>query len=62
MAGLTEIVPDLNADQFRNAVRLSFEETFNIRWSLSALSQAELSLARELEEQKYLSRQWNFRR
>ena len=62
MAGLTEIVPDLDADQFRNAVRLSFEETFNIQWSMAPLSQEELSLARELEEEKYLSRQWNFRR
>jgi lipoyl(octanoyl) transferase len=62
MAGLREIVPDLDADQFRNAVRLSFEETFNIQWSLSPLSREELSLAQELEEEKYLSRQWNFRR
>jgi lipoate-protein ligase A len=62
MAGVREIVPDLDADQFRNAVRLSFEETFNIRWSLAPLSREELSLARELEEEKYLSRQWNFRR
>ena len=62
MAGLTEIVPDLDAGQFRNAVRLSFEETFNIQWSLAPLSREELSLARELEEEKYRSRQWNFRR
>jgi len=62
MAGLTEIVPDLDADQFRNAVRISFEETFNIQWKIAPLSLEELSLARELEEEKYLSRQWNFRR
>jgi lipoate-protein ligase A len=62
MAGLTEIVPDLDADRFRNAIKLSFEETFDIQWSLSPLSREELSLARELEEEKYLSRQWNFRR
>lgn len=62
MAGLKEIVPDLDADQFRNAVRLSFEETFNIQWNVSPLSREELSLAKELEEEKYLSRQWNFRR
>jgi lipoyl(octanoyl) transferase len=61
MAGLTAIVPDLDAEQFKNAVRLSFEETFNIQWSLSPLSKEELSLAQVLEE-KYLSRQWNFRR
>ena len=61
MAGLAEIVAGLDAAQFRNAVRLSFEETFNIQWSLDALSKEELSLARALEE-KYLSRQWNFRR
>ena len=62
MAGLRESVPDLDAGQFRNAVRLSFEETFDMQWSLSPLSREELSLARELEEEKYLSRQWNFRR
>ncbi len=62
MTGLTEIVPDLDADQLRNAVRLSFEETFNIQLSLCPLSREDLSLARELEEEKYLSRQWNFRR
>jgi lipoyl(octanoyl) transferase len=62
MVGLTEIVSDLDADQFRNAVRLSFEETFNIQWNVSPLSREELSLAGELEEEKYLSRQWNFRR
>ena len=50
MAGLAEIVPDLDAGKFRNAVRLSFEETFNIQWSLDALSKEELSLARDLRK------------
>ena len=62
MAGLTEIVPDVNPGQFKKAVKLSFEETFNIQWNVSPLSLEELSLARELEEEKYRSRQWNFRR
>jgi lipoate-protein ligase A len=60
--GLTDIVPDLSIDQFKHAVRRSFEETFEIQLNRAPLSQEELALARKLKDEKYLSRQWNFRR
>ena len=36
MAGLMEAVPDLSDENFRNIVKISFEEAFNIEF-ISAL-------------------------
>jgi len=62
MNGLKEIIPKLNPDDLKNAIRISFEEIFNIKLIFSPLSKEEISLAGELETQKYLSNQWNFKR
>jgi lipoate-protein ligase A len=60
--GLKKILSDLNTESFKNAIRVSFEETFSIRFIPSHPSHEEVSLARELEVKKYLSPQWNFQR
>lgn len=60
--GLKDIFPDLNTNDLQNAIRISFEETFDARLISSSPSQEEVSLAQELEAQKYLSHQWNFKR
>ena len=60
--GLKEIAPSIEYAAFRDAVRLSFEETFGIELVLSSPSGEEISLARELELAKYTSREWTFRR
>lgn len=62
ITGLKDIFPDLNTDDLKNAIRNSFEETFDTRLISSSPSQEEVSLAQELENQKYLSHQWNFKR
>jgi lipoate-protein ligase A len=62
IAGLKEILLELNPDDLKNAIRISFEETFNIKLIPSPSSQEELSIAQELEAKRYLSPQWNFRR
>lgn len=62
MAGLSELVPALAPDSFKEAVRLSFEEVFNVRFIRSSLSQDEFLLAHEFQAQRYLSREWNFQR
>lgn len=60
--GLKDIFPELNPDDFKNVIRISFEETFNVRLIPSSPSREEVSLAKELETQKYLSHEWNFKR
>jgi lipoyl(octanoyl) transferase len=60
--GLDDIVPDLIPDDLKTAIRISFEETFDIRLSVSSPSSEEVDLARELEAGKYRSHDWNFRR
>ncbi len=59
---LKDIFPDLNIDDLKDAIRISFEENFDARLITSSPSQEEASLAQELEAQKYLSHQWNFKR
>jgi lipoate-protein ligase A len=60
--GLKDIFPELNPDDFKNIIRLSFEETFNTGLILLSPLKEEVSLAKELETQKYLSHEWNFKR
>ncbi len=62
MIGLRDIVPGLGCDSLREAIKVSFEETFGIRFLLSGPSPAESRLALELESQKYLSPRWNLQR
>lgn len=62
ITGLKEILPELNPYDLKNAIRTSFEETFDTRLIPSSLSKEEISLAQELEAQKYLSHHWNFNR
>jgi lipoate-protein ligase A len=59
---LNELSPDLNYNGLKEAVRISFEETFDHSLSVSSLSKEEISFAQELETQKYLSHEWTFRR
>ena len=60
--GLKNILSDLSIENFKNAIRISFEETFNIRLVSSCPSQEEVFLMGELEIRKYRSHQWNFQR
>jgi lipoate-protein ligase A len=60
--GLKKILSDLNIESFKNAIRASFEDTFDTRLISSFPSHEEVSLAGELEVRKYLSPQWNFQR
>ena len=62
LKGLKEIIPGLNPADFKNSIKMAFEETFDIKLMPSYPSQEELSLAEELEAKKYLSSQWNFQR
>ena len=62
ISGLKEIHPELNINRLKNAISTSFEEIFDTRLIISSPSQDEVSLAQELEFQKYLSDQWNFKR
>jgi lipoate-protein ligase A len=60
--GLSSIVPLLNMTRVKDAIKTSFEETFDVKFVFSAPSEQESLLARELETRKYLSREWNFSR
>jgi len=62
IVGLKDLFPDLNTNDLKNAIRISFEETFDAKLVSSSPSQEEVVLAHVLEAQKYLSHQWNFKR
>jgi lipoate-protein ligase A len=62
MIGLREVVPDLDPAHFRETVRRSFEETFGVPLTPSALSREESLHAAELEARKYQSRAWTLQR
>jgi lipoate-protein ligase A len=53
MIGLREALPDLDPEQFKEAIRISFEKTFRIRFRCSDPSPEEIHLARELEARQY---------
>jgi lipoate-protein ligase A len=62
MIGLEEIAPGIDYKRLKDAISASFEETFDTRFILSSPSKEEIADALELETQKYLSHEWNFRR
>jgi lipoate-protein ligase A len=62
MAGLMEAVPDLSDEKFRNIVKISFEEAFNIEFFSALPSNEEEVLARKLDSEKYRTEEWNFRK
>ena len=62
LCGLKDLVPGLDPSRLKDAIRSSFEEIFDVSFIISAPSKEEVSLARELESQKYSSRLWTFNR
>jgi lipoate-protein ligase A len=62
LAGLMEAVPDLSDEKFRNVVKISFEEAFNIEFISALPSQEEEILAQKLDSEKYRTEEWNFRK
>ena len=62
LIGLKELFFEVNDVEIKYHIRNSFEETFNIQLISSSPSKEEIELAQELEVQKYMSDEWNFRR
>lgn len=61
MAGLKDMISGLSDEEFREVIRISFEETFNIKFIPGLPSQEEESLALKLELDKYQASEWNLR-
>jgi lipoate-protein ligase A len=60
--GLSDVLPGLIPADFKKAIRISFEETFDVKFAASSLSPEEISMACKLEAEKYSSHEWNFKR
>jgi lipoate-protein ligase A len=60
--GLKDIMSDLNPGDLKDAIRVSFEEVFDIHFVSASPYDEEIVLARKLEAEKYLTHEWNFRR
>ncbi len=59
---LKYIMPEFKIEEFKKIIRLSFEQTFNIKFIDSQPTQEEISFAIEIENHKYLSEKWTFKR
>lgn len=62
VAGIAEMAPGLNEEDFKAILRDAFEETFGIRFVQAGPSPAEVSHAQVLEREKYLLSLWNIHR
>ena len=58
MAGIREFVQNFDADKLKQSIKLSFEQTFNIRFVESRPSPQELELAHRLSFEKYRNQLW----
>jgi lipoate-protein ligase A len=58
MAGLRELIVDFDFDSFKEAIKLSFEKTFNITLIESHPSYQELELTHLLCSEKYQNPRW----
>lgn len=61
MTGIQKEVGQFNEAEFMNSVAESFEETFGVIFESSLPSEEECLLAGDLEDRKYLRREWNLR-
>ncbi|MBI4686146.1 MAG: lipoate--protein ligase family protein [Nitrospirae bacterium] len=61
MAGLNDMLPDLKDEDFRDIIKDSFEETFDISFTLAFPTPEEESLALVLENEKYQKSDWTIR-
>ena len=61
LAGLKDIISALNEEEFRETIRISFEETFDISFIPAVPSPEEEATALRLEKEKYQTPQWNLR-
>jgi lipoyl(octanoyl) transferase len=62
LRGLKDIMPNLNPGDLKDAIRVSFEEVFDIHFISASPYDEEIVLARKLEAEKYLTHEWNFKR
>ncbi len=62
MTCLEEVTPGTGEAEFREMVKASFEETFGVSFLRECPSEEEMSLARDLEREKYSRDSWNFQR
>jgi lipoate-protein ligase A len=60
--GLRDVLPGFMPEEFKETVRISFEETFDVKFDVLSLSPEEISMARKLEAERYSSHEWNFKR
>lgn len=60
--GLKDIMPDIHPGDLKEAIRISFEEVFDIHFISALPYDEEIVLARKLEAEKYRTHEWNFRR
>lgn len=61
MTGLRDTIPDLKDREFREIIKIAFEETFSIKFTATLPSQAEEALALRLESEKYQAAEWTLR-
>lgn len=62
LIGLNDLLYKIDFLEIKDCIIKSFEETFEIELVSSFLSEQELKLAHEIEKQKYLTYEWNFKR
>jgi len=62
MPGLKDSISDLSDERFRDIIKISFEETFDMKFTDSVPLHEEKALALKLDSEKYQAPEWNFLR
>ncbi len=59
---INEHLPDVTVDMLKSSLKEAFEKQLKVKLISDKPAKFELDLAKRLEEEKYSSREWNFRR
>jgi len=62
IGAITDHNPNVSAETLRSSFKKSFERALKVKVITDMPSKYELKLARKLEETKYATREWNYRR
>ncbi len=62
IGAISDYAPEISVNDLRSSLKKAFEQTLNIKLISDGPTGYELKLAKEIEQDRYSTREWNFRR